>query len=132
MLLIYNIRTFATMKKGAKLKDTQYFLEIKDLEYKPIFLASVHSLREAVSIASKHVTNMDHYAKVLRELKALNGAFIGMYFAPAEGTEALRHAFVLIRAESFPPPKEIAKILDKAERIEALIESGKIRIPKSG
>lgn len=69
------------MKKGEKLSDTLYFLEVKDLRNIPVVLGTSRSLRDAVKLASQYVVNMDNYSKVYREATALNGVFAGVYFA---------------------------------------------------
>ena len=84
------------MKKGTKLADVQYFLEIKDLQYQPVYWAGGLSLREAVRLASNHVMNMDTYSKVYRELRAMQGAYAGLFFAP-RGEKKPLTVFVLIR-----------------------------------
>lgn len=69
------------MKKGEKISDTIYFLEVKDLRNIPVLLGTSRSLREAVQLASDVVVDMDNYSKVYRESTAMNGVFAGVYFA---------------------------------------------------
>lgn len=113
---ICNTITFGTMKKGIKLTDSQYYLEIKDLQYRPIFsLGGIHSLREAVRLAADHVQDMDNYAKVYRELKAMQGAFVGAYLLPGK---KVRHAFLIIAAYELTNPITDIELVDEAEQIE--------------
>ncbi len=111
------------MKKGTKLTDTYYYLEIKDLQNRVLFLAAFHSLREAVDIASNHVTGMDNYAKVYRELKAMQGAFTGVYFGIVEGFTKPRHAFVTI--SHFELEDDSEEQTDRLEYLETLIAAGR-------
>lgn len=113
------------MKKGIKLTDSQYYLEIKDLQYRPIFsLGGIHSLREAVRLAAEHVNDMDNYAKVYRELKAMQGAFVGAYLLPGK---KVRHAFLIIAAYELTNPITDIELVDEAEQLEADIAAGKRR-----
>jgi len=102
------------MEKGKRRADLRYFLEIKDLQYNPVYLASGVSLREAVRLASEIVTNMDHHSKVYRELRAMNGAYVGMFYAP-QGAKKPIHAFVLIREYVNETPEEDAAAIARIE-----------------
>lgn len=116
------------MKKGSKLNDTQYFLEIRDLQYRPVYLGGGLSLREAVRLTSEHVTDMDNYSKVYRELKAMQGAFIGLYFAQLGKKEPTK-VFVLIQGYFKPSAEQEQQALAEAEQLESDITAGKIEIP---
>ena len=113
------------MKKGTKLSDSQYYLEIKDLQYRPIYsLGGIFSLREAVRLAAEHVQDMDNYAKVYRELKAMHGAFVGHYLLPGK---KVRHAFMIIAEYEQTNPITDIELVDDAEQLEADIAAGKRR-----
>lgn len=90
------------MKKGEKVRDVIYFLEIKDLSNNPIYLSTSPSLRGVVKLAAQVVSNMDSYSKVYREFSELDGVFAGVYFAlnPHQTliSKGSRHLFVIIRS----------------------------------
>jgi hypothetical protein len=97
---ILNITTFDSMKKGEKLSEIVYFLEIKDLYNKPVTLATCRSLRDAVGYASEFVRDMDNYQKVNRDFRSVDGAFVGVYFArkPNDYARFTTHLIVLIHS----------------------------------
>jgi hypothetical protein len=90
------------MKKGDKLGDVLYFLEIKDLRNTAVLLGTYPSLRGAVKTASEVVVNMDNYSKVYREYTAMHGVFAGVYFAQNPNGSPIdkgsRHLFVVIHS----------------------------------
>jgi hypothetical protein len=57
-----------------------YFLTVKTLSDRLIHANSYQSLRETIAAASDFVLNMDNHAKVYREIKEMEGAFVGIYF----------------------------------------------------
>lgn len=107
--------TFVLMEKGKKRVDLRYFLEIKDLNYNPVYLASGVSLREAVRLVAEHVTDMDHHSKVYRELREMNGAYVGLFYAP-QGAKKPIHVFVLIREYINSSPSEDLEALAQIEQ----------------
>lgn len=84
------------MKKGEKLSDTLYFVEIKDLRNQPVMLGTSRSLREAVSAVSMFVEKMDTYSKVYREFTAMSGVFASVYYGL--NPKRSRHLFVIIHS----------------------------------
>ncbi len=73
------------MKKGSKVSDREYHLEIRELSHKPIHLASVTSLREAVRLATSFVPNMDTHSKVYREMRDNLRVYIGLFLLSHSG-----------------------------------------------
>jgi hypothetical protein len=71
------------MKKGAKLMEDGYLVEISDLDnnywYAPM---STNSLRQAVSYAAEKVQGMHAYLKVYRDFTATKGAYISVFLYP--------------------------------------------------
>jgi ribosomal protein L13 len=100
------------MKKGTKITDKEYFLEIRELSHKPIHLASPISLREAVRVAAQFVPNMDTHSKVYREMRSRLGVYIGIFLVSY--AEKPLHLVVTITT-----PAEAADI----ERFHALAET---------
>lgn len=85
------------MKKGTKLSDVTYFLEIRELSHNPIYLTSGSSLRELVHAAAAHVPTMDNYSKVYREMRVQLGVYMGL-FVVVPDTGNPFHANVIIRS----------------------------------
>jgi hypothetical protein len=86
------------MKKGAKLREDNYLLEISDLDnYQCTIPTSYKSLRQAVADASIFVSDMDSYLKVYRDFTAMNGAYVGVFFSKVEA-KPRRHFIVKITA----------------------------------
>lgn len=104
------------MKKGEKLSETLYFLEIKDLYNKPVTLVTARSLRDAVNYASEFVLNMDNYQKVNRQFREMDGAFVGVYFTrkPNEQPRFTTHLIVLIHSSK---AAENQTVLQKMEEV---------------
>lgn len=74
------------MKKGTKLSDVTYFLEIREMSHNPVYLTSGPSLRELVRAAAAHVPTMDNYSKVYREMRVQLGVYMGLFvLIPATG-----------------------------------------------
>lgn len=105
------------MEKGTKRTDLRYFLEIKDLQYKPVYLAAGLSLREAVRQASEFVTDMDHHSKVYRELRAMDGAYAGLFYAP-QGAKKPIKVFALIQEYINTTPEEDLAAVNEIDRFE--------------
>lgn len=62
------------------MREKGFFLEITTLTNRLVYASAGKSLRETVRLASLHVAGMDNYAKVYRELRAMEGAFVGIFF----------------------------------------------------
>lgn len=105
------------MEKGKRRANLRYFLEIKDLQYKPIYSLSGVSLREAVRLASENVTDMDHHSKVYRELRSMQGAYIGLFYAPMGAKKPIK-AFVLIQEYTVTTSEQDLAMLDKIDQLE--------------
>jgi hypothetical protein len=56
-----------------------YFLTITTLNDKLVFASSDKSLRESIRLAGLIVKDMDNYAKVRRNIRAMDGAFAAIY-----------------------------------------------------
>jgi hypothetical protein len=105
------------MEKGKRRTDLRYFVEIKDLSYKPVYLTSGVSLREAVRLVSEQVLDMDHHSKVYRELREMQGDYIGLFYAPTGAKNPIK-VFVLIREYIDSTPNEDADALDRIESLK--------------
>lgn len=93
------------MKKGEKLLEKSYLLQVKDLRNKTVGGGKCRSLRQAVITASEYVDGMDTYSKVHREFNIMNGAYAGVFYAKGKpdrkllalvGRKPSKHLFVLI------------------------------------
>lgn len=98
------------MKKGAKLMEDGYLVEISDLDNNywcaPM---STNSLRRAVSYAAENVQGMHSYLKVYRDFTATNGAYVAVFLASSENPEAKpEHIIVKIRSFEVYTPEGIA------------------------
>lgn len=62
------------------MREKGYFLEVTTLTNRLVYASAGKSLRETVRLASLHVAGMDNYPKVYRELRAMEGAFVGIFF----------------------------------------------------
>lgn len=105
------------MEKGKRRTDLRYFVEIKDLNYNPVYFTSGVSLREGVRLASEQVLNMDHHSKVYRELRQMQGDYIGLFYAPGGAKKPIK-VFLLIREYIDPTPSEDADALDRIESLK--------------
>jgi hypothetical protein len=90
------------MKKGTKLTDVDYFLEVRDLSHNPVHLSTGTSLRELVRLAAEHVPSMDNYSKVYREMRVQLGVYIGLFVLVSAGQLPM-HVVVIIRSSSVSP-----------------------------
>jgi hypothetical protein len=90
------------MKKGTKLTDVDYFLEVRDLSHKPIHLSTGTSLRELVRLATEHVPSMDSYSKVYREMRSHLGVYLGLFVLVPAGQVPF-HVVVTILSSSISP-----------------------------
>lgn len=89
------------MKKGAKLTEDGYLLQITDLDGNGEDNAGTYrSLRQAVADASKDVPGMDNYLKVYRDFTAMQGAYVGVFLTPSDEPSA-KPAHTLVRIRSF-------------------------------
>ena len=103
------------MKKGQKLLESAYVLQVKDIHNKTVGGGVCRSLRQAVVMASEYVAEMHNYAKVYREFTVMRGAYAGVFFAkyngkPSElalmGRKPSKHLFVLIN-QTYLQPSDI-------------------------
>lgn len=78
------------MKKGSKLADNDYEVEITDLALKTPFKASSNSLRELLKLIKTHVPSMDTYSKVYREMRVNVGVYIALFTMPLPGKKIRR------------------------------------------
>jgi hypothetical protein len=103
------------MKKGEKLLEKAYLLQVKDIHNKTVGGGICRSLRQAVITASNYVVEMDNYSKVHREFTLMKGAYAGVFFSKSKAKESelaimgrkpSQHLFVLIK-EAILPSVEI-------------------------
>jgi hypothetical protein len=73
------------MKKGSKLGDYAYEVEITDLSLKTPFKSSSNSLRELIKLIKTHVPIMDTYSKVYREMRENLGVYVSLFTLPLPG-----------------------------------------------
>ena len=86
------------MKKGSKLREHDYLLEISDLDNHHCVIPTTYkSLRQAVADASVFVSDMDSYLKVYRDFTAMDGAYVGVFFSKVEA-KPKRHFIIKITA----------------------------------
>lgn len=106
------------MKKGSKLREIGYFLEIKDLRNRNwVTPSACRSLREAVEEAAQEVQDMDNYLKVYRECKASNGVYISTFFSIPTEAHPAKQVIVQITAYELLTSQEITDALEYIERI---------------
>jgi hypothetical protein len=87
------------MKKGSKLSDITYHVEIRDLSSKIPFTTSGSSLRELLKVISNHVPTMDNYSKVYREMRTHVGVYMGHFTLPTSGKQ-VRQVVVTISSDT--------------------------------
>ena len=73
------------MKKGSKLSDITYSVEIRDLDRAIPVTASSTSLRELLRVITEYVPTMDNYSKVYREMRYHVGVYMGLFTLPLPG-----------------------------------------------
>lgn len=78
------------MKKGSKVIENAYEVEITDLAFSSSFKATSSSLRELIRMIQNYVPPMDTYSKVYREMRENVGVFIGLYTWPLPGRKIRR------------------------------------------
>lgn len=78
------------MKKGSKLSEQSYEVEITDLSHTTSFKATSNSLRELIRMVQTYVPPMDTYSKVYREMRESLGAFMALYSWPLPGRKIRR------------------------------------------
>lgn len=106
------------MKKPAEFRKIAYFLQIKDLRGKDWCTPSpCRSLREAVEEAAQQVQNMDHYKKVYRDFKAMEGVYIASFFSKPTDAVPARHVVVQITSYELLNSEEIEAALEYIARI---------------
>lgn len=87
------------MKKGAKLTDSIYTLEIRTLSRKHLFKDQHHSLRELVQRAARYVPDLAGYSKVYRFMREHVGVYAGLYVSPLT-PETVAHVLVTITSDA--------------------------------
>lgn len=107
------------MKKGTKLTQDGYLLEITDLDGNGEDNAGIYrSLRQAVADASNDVPGMDSYLKVYRDFTALKGAYAAVFLdLPNESGAKPKHILVKIRSFEVYTAAGIQSELEYIERI---------------
>jgi hypothetical protein len=87
------------------MREKGFFLEITTLNNRLVYASADKSLRETVRLASLYVAEMNNYSKVYRELRAMEGAFVGIFFRnndpeiqPIQGKILAKHLIVKIHA----------------------------------
>ncbi len=131
------------MKNAKKSAQSQYYLEIRDLNHVPLFVTRGLSLREAVRLSHQHVTGMDNYQRVYRQLVAMQGHFAAAYLAYSTPGPGFHRVYLIIASmqplEDWPEftkdkqvhdEAKLVKTLKKVELVEASIKSGKVKLPK--
>jgi hypothetical protein len=87
------------MKKGSKLIDVSYSVEIRDLASNTPFSTSGSSLRELLKVVTNFVPTMDNYSKVYREMRTHVGVYVGLFTLPSPGKK-LRQVVVTISSDT--------------------------------
>jgi len=105
------------MKKGAKLKEDGFLVEISDLDNNycsaPL---TTNSLRQAVSYAAEVVPGMDNYLKVYRDFTAMKGAYVAVFVRSFDDAPD-EHTIVKIRSFEVYTEEGLQHVLDYLERI---------------
>lgn len=78
------------MKKGSKLSEQSYEVEITDLSHSSSFKSTSNSLRELIRMVQTYVPPMDTYSKVYREMRENVGVFMALYTWPLPGRKIRR------------------------------------------
>ena len=78
------------MKKGSKLVENAYEVEITDLAFNSSFKATSSSLRELIKMIKTYVPPMDTYSKVYREMRQHLGVYIALFTMPLPGKKIRR------------------------------------------
>jgi hypothetical protein len=138
------------MKKGSKLGDYAYEVEITDLAFSVPFKASSNSLRELIKMIETHVPVMDTYSKVYREMRENVGVYIALFTMPLPGKKIRRvvvhitsanitaadierfHARAAILPRLGPPdtPEAIAATIERIERLEKKMKPRATKSPR--
>ena len=106
------------MKKGEKLREIGYFLEIKDVRNRDwVYPIPCRSLREAVEEAARYVQDMDNYLKVYRQCKDSGGVYICSFQSIPTDAKPARLVIVQITAYQLLNSEEIDAALDYIARI---------------
>lgn len=109
------------MKKGAKLMEDGYLVEISDLDNNYLSAPGMYnSLRQAVAYAAEKVPTMDNYLKVYRDFTAMQGAYISVFVqtfedAPAEHTIVKIRSFEVYTAEGIAHAEAYLKRISENE-----------------
>ena len=87
------------MKKGSKLSDITYRVEIRYLDRTIPVTTSNSSLRELLRVITEHVPIMDNYSKVYREMRHHVGVYMGFFTLPVPGRK-YRQVVVTIMSDT--------------------------------
>lgn len=87
------------MKKGSKINDITYKVEIRDLSLNIPFSTSGSSLRELLKVITAYVPTMDNYSKVYREMRTHVGVYMGLFTLPSPGKK-VRQVVVTISSDT--------------------------------
>lgn len=85
------------MKKGSKLAENNYSVEITDLGFNSPFAASGNSLRELVKLVKTLVPTLSTYSKIYREMQENLGVYIALYTLPMPNKK-IRQVVVQIKS----------------------------------
>lgn len=106
------------MKKGDKLREIGYFLEIKDVRHSQwVYPISCRSLREAVEESANYVQDMDNYLKVYRHCNAAGGVYISTFLSIPTETNPARTLIVQITAYELLTPEELKAAMEYMDRV---------------
>jgi hypothetical protein len=87
------------MKKGSKLSDINYSVEIRDLDRPIPTTFSGSSLRDLLRQIADSVPTMDNYSKVYREMRYHVGVYMGLFTLPVPGKKP-RQVVVTIMSDT--------------------------------
>lgn len=87
------------MRKGSKLSDISYRMEIRELGQNTPITASSSSLRDLLRVIIPYVPTMDNYSKVYREMRDHIGVYMGLFTLPSPGRK-LRQVVVTIESDT--------------------------------
>jgi hypothetical protein len=110
------------MKKGSKLIDVTYSVEIKDLSSNIPFSTSGSSLRELLKVITNYVPTMDNYSKVYREMRTHVGVYMGHFTLPSPGKK-VRQVVVTISSDTISQA-DIDRFHAHASTLPELTSSG--------
>ncbi len=138
------------MKKGSKVGDYAYEVEITDLAINAPFKSSGNSLRELIKLIKTSVPVMDTYSKVYREMRENVGVYIALFTMPLPGKKIRRvvvqitstnitdadierfHAHAATLPWLGPPdtPEATAAAIEEIERLEKSVKPRATKRPR--